>query len=89
MSMPHPMIGLLLCVVIFGAELVAPAAVAGQDQEQAAVSEGSELDVGFRLLYELKPVEAHAQFAVWQVSHPEDTLGSASEAAGSQRDCSP
>lgn len=41
----------------------------------------SELDVGFRLLYELKPEEARAQFAVWQASHPEDPLGSASEAA--------
>ena len=42
---------------------------------------GSELDAGFHLLYELKPEEARAQFAVWQAAHPEDPLGSASEAA--------
>jgi len=48
---------------------------------QAEVSDAPELDAGFRLLYELKPVEARAQFAVWQASHPEDPLGSASEAA--------
>ena len=40
-----------------------------------------ELDAGFHLLYELKPEEARAQFAVWQASHPEDPLGSAAEAA--------
>ena len=40
-----------------------------------------ELDAGFHLLYELKPAEARAQFAAWQKSHPEDPLGSASEAA--------
>jgi hypothetical protein len=40
-----------------------------------------ELDVGFHLLYELKPAEAHAQFQAWQKAHPEDPLGSASEAA--------
>jgi hypothetical protein len=40
-----------------------------------------ELDVGFHLLYELKPAEARAQFHAWQKSHPEDPLGSASEAA--------
>ena len=40
-----------------------------------------ELDAGFHLLYELKPEEAHKQFEAWQKSHPEDPLGSASEAA--------
>jgi hypothetical protein len=40
-----------------------------------------ELDAGFHLLYELKPAEAHKQFEAWQKSHPEDPLGSASEAA--------
>jgi hypothetical protein len=39
------------------------------------------LDAGFRLLYELKPQEARNEFATWQKSHPEDPLGSASEAA--------
>jgi hypothetical protein len=40
-----------------------------------------ELDTGFHFLYELKPAEAHNQFEAWQNSHPEDPLGSASEAA--------
>ena len=40
-----------------------------------------QLEVGFRLLYELKPEEARNQFEAWQKSHPEDPLGSASEAA--------
>ncbi len=40
-----------------------------------------ELDAGFHLLYELKPAEARAHFESWQTSHPQDPLGSASEAA--------
>jgi hypothetical protein len=48
---------------------------------QGEVLNASELDVGFHLLYELKPEEARAQFAVWQAFHPEDPLGSASVAA--------
>ena len=40
-----------------------------------------ELDAGFHFLYELKLTEAHTQFEAWQKSHPEDPLGSASEAA--------
>ena len=48
---------------------------------RAEVSAPSELDAGFHLLYELKLEEARAQFAVWQAAHPEDPLGSASEAA--------
>jgi hypothetical protein len=40
-----------------------------------------ELDTGFHFLYELKPEQAHRQFEAWQKSHPEDPLGSASEAA--------
>ncbi len=40
-----------------------------------------ELDAGFHLLYELKFEEARNHFEVWQKSHPEDPLGSASEAA--------
>jgi hypothetical protein len=40
-----------------------------------------ELDLGFHLLYELKFAEARDQFKAWQQSHPEDPLGSASDAA--------
>ena len=64
-----------ISVVVLGA-LPAPAA-----SWQAEVLNASELDAGFHLLYELKPEEARAQFAVWQASHPEDPLVSASEAA--------
>ena len=40
-----------------------------------------ELDAGFHLLYELKFEEARNHFENWQKSHPEDPLGSASQAA--------
>jgi hypothetical protein len=40
-----------------------------------------ELEAGFRLLYELKPAEARAQFAARKKTHPEDPLSSAAEAA--------
>jgi tetratricopeptide (TPR) repeat protein len=40
-----------------------------------------ELKVGFHFLYQLKFAEARDQFALWQESHPEDPLGSVSEAA--------
>jgi hypothetical protein len=40
-----------------------------------------ELDAGFHLLYELKFPEARNQFEIWQKSHPDDPLGSASGAA--------
>ncbi|HLW52190.1 MAG TPA: hypothetical protein VKW06_05060 [Candidatus Angelobacter sp.] len=40
-----------------------------------------ELEAGFHFLYQLKPAEAHAQFQTWQKVHPQDPLGSASEAA--------
>lgn len=40
-----------------------------------------ELDAGFHLLYQLKFVEARTRLDAWQKSHPEDPLGSASEAA--------
>jgi tetratricopeptide (TPR) repeat protein len=45
------------------------------------VSHAPELDVGFHLLYELKAAEARTEFAAWQSAHPEDSLGSAAEAA--------
>lgn len=40
-----------------------------------------ELETGFHLLYQLKFTEARYHFEVWQKSHPDDPLGSASEAA--------
>lgn len=47
----------------------------------ASASQAPEIDAGFRLLYELKFTEARAQFSAWQKAHPDDPLGSASEAA--------
>jgi hypothetical protein len=47
----------------------------------ARAADAPELDAGFRLLYELKFNEARAQFANWEKAHPDDPLGSASEAA--------
>lgn len=58
--------------------LIAPAASAQIPIEALHVPE---LEAGFHLLYELKPVDARAKFASWQEAHPEDPLGSASEAA--------
>jgi hypothetical protein len=43
-------------------------------------SENTGLNARFPLLYELKPEESRAKFAEWKASHPEDPLGSASEA---------
>lgn len=53
---------------------------ASPDVWKAEASETGELDRGFHLLYELKPEQARAQFAVWQAAHPKDPIGSASEA---------
>ena len=78
---PRSLICSLLCCAVAGVALGAPAAPAGSWQAQAEVSYAPELDTGYHLLYQLKPVEARAQFAVWQQAHPEDPLASASEAA--------
>lgn len=79
---PRVLICLLLCgAIVPGVALAAPAAPAGSWRAQAQLSHAEDLDAGFRLLYELKPVEARAQFAAWQMAHSEDPLGSASEAA--------
>jgi hypothetical protein len=75
----------LICSLLFGALVTpapgVPATPPDQRQVQIEILHVPELDVGFRLLYELKPAEARAQFHAWQRSHPEDPLGSASEAA--------
>jgi hypothetical protein len=75
----------LICWLLCGGLVAPPLAVAATPadgrQAQIEVLHEPELDAGFRLLYELKPEEARAQFEAWQKSHPEDPLGSASEAA--------
>ncbi|HEY5027498.1 MAG TPA: hypothetical protein VIK39_03750 [Candidatus Angelobacter sp.] len=62
----------------FFCALMAPAA-SGQTPIEAL--HVPELEAGFHLLYELKPVKAYAQFEAWQKLHPEDPVGSAAEAA--------
>jgi hypothetical protein len=70
----------LVCCTLMTSALAAPATQADQREAQLEVLHVPEIDAGFHLLYELKPAEARAQFAIWQKSHPEDPLGSASEA---------
>ena len=75
--------GKLHTVVVFSRILALPALQAAPlDARQAEASETEESDSGFHLLYELKPEQARAQFAVWQAAQPEDPMGRASEAAG-------
>jgi len=39
------------------------------------------VEIGFRLLYQLKFSEAREQFALWEKQHPEDPMGFSAEAA--------
>jgi hypothetical protein len=74
-------IGLVLCTALAALVLDVRAARSTSGQTPIEVLHVPELDTGFCLLYQLKPVEARAQFEVWQKSHPQDPLGYASEAA--------
>jgi hypothetical protein len=75
-------IGWLLCGVLAAPAQGVPATQTLPAQGQIIeVLHVPELEAGFHLLYELKPAEAHAMFQAWQKSHPEDPLGSASDAA--------
>ena len=75
------MICLLLCTAGMTVVLNVRAALAASGQTPTEPLHLPELDAGFHLLYELKFKEARNQFETWQKSHPEDPLGSASEAA--------
>ncbi len=79
--MTRSMICCLLCGVLVAPALAVPSSPANGKAGQIEALRVPELDAGFHLLYELKPAEAHAEFEAWQKSHPEDPLGSASEAA--------
>lgn len=72
---------LMLCSLLAARPSVASESAAGPQQVRLEALRVPELEAGFRLLYELKPTQAHAQFAAWQKSHPEDPLGSAAQAA--------
>jgi hypothetical protein len=54
---------------------------AGSGQTPTEALHAPELDAGFRSLYQMKFDEARNQFEAWRKSHPEDPLGSVSEAA--------
>lgn len=70
----------LLCSALF-AVMLSPSPVFASDKVPTDILHVPEIEAGFHLLYQLKPVEARAQFEAWQKFHPEDPLGSASEAA--------
>ena len=71
----------LLCNSLMAGVFNAQAALTGSGQTPTKALNVPELDAGFHLLYELKFDEARTHFEAWQQSHPEDPLGSASEAA--------
>ncbi len=72
---------LLLCSLLVAAICAVRVAPSSSAQSPAEVLHVPELDAGFHLLYELKLQESRSHFEAWQKSHPEDPLGSASEAA--------
>jgi hypothetical protein len=72
---------LLLCSVLVAGYPDVRTALGSSGQTPAEALHVPQLDAGFHFLYQLKPAEAHTQFKAWQNSHPEDPLGSASEAA--------
>jgi len=75
------LICLLLCSALMAAGLDVPESPATSRQAPIEVLHVPELEAGFHFLYELKVEEAQTQFATWQKLHPEDPLGSASQAA--------
>jgi tetratricopeptide (TPR) repeat protein len=81
LSLTRSFICSLLCSALVAGALDVRATLAASGQVAIEVLHVPELEAGFHLLYELKPEEARAQFSAWQKSHPEDALGSASEAA--------
>jgi len=75
------LIELVLCTALTTVVLDVQVARAASGQAPTDLLRVPELDAGFRLLYELKFVEARTQFDIWQKSHPQGALGYASEAA--------
>jgi hypothetical protein len=71
----------LLCTTVAGVAFGVPAVSGKSGGPQTELLNSPEIDAGFRLLYALKFAEARVQFEAWQKSHPEDSLGSAAEAA--------
>jgi hypothetical protein len=75
------LLGLVLCAALTAMVANVCGSQAGAGLAPTDILHIPELDTGFHLLYELKPAEARAQFAIWQQSHPGSALGYASEAA--------
>jgi hypothetical protein len=80
-SLPRSLVCSLLYSALMAGLLDVGAALAASWQTPIEALHVPELDTGFHLLYELKFEEARKQFNAWQRAHPEDPLGSASEAA--------
>ena len=79
--LPHSLICFLLCGALTAGSSYVRATPAVSRQAPIAVLHVPKLEAGFHLLYELKPEDAHKQFEDWEMSHPDDPLGSASDAA--------
>ena len=79
--LPGSFVCSLLCSTLMMGVFAARPALPTSQQTPSGPLNVPELDAGFHFLYELKLTEAHTQFEAWQKSHPEDPLGSASEAA--------
>src|ERR1700720_2040945 len=80
-SLSRSLVCSLLCTTMMAGILDGRVALAAFGQTPTVALRVPELDAGFHLLYELKFEEARNHFEAWQKSHPEDPLGSASEAA--------
>jgi len=81
LSLPRSLVCLLLCSTLTIGVFAARQALPTSEQTPSEPLNVPELEAGFHFLYELKLAQAHTQFEAWQKSHPEDPLGSASEAA--------
>jgi hypothetical protein len=79
--LPRSLVCLLLCSTLTIGVFAARPSLPTFQQTPSEPLNVPELAAGFHFLYELKLAEAHTQFEAWQKSHPEDPLGSASEAA--------
>jgi tetratricopeptide (TPR) repeat protein len=75
------MICLLLCSALMTGVFDVREALAASEQASISALDEPELDAGFHLLYDLKFQEARKHFEASEKLHPEDPLGSASEAA--------
>jgi tetratricopeptide (TPR) repeat protein len=81
LSLTRSLVCWFLCsALMLGAFDVQPALLASQQTPSEPLNV-PELDAGFHLLYDLNFEEARTHFEVWQKSHPDDPLGSASKAA--------